>query len=126
MALTLSEAQQRVARGAQLLDRFEPDWYRTLDLDRFDLADCYQCVLGQCMGGYGRALYHDEKFRAELDIYHSSLSAAAEAHGFWCRFNEEYPLVEQAWAEFVGQRLAADAEAPIVTWQMRELVVSGE
>lgn len=39
--------------AACALDRYRPDWYRRLDLDRLDLASTRRCVLGQVYGDYG-------------------------------------------------------------------------
>ena len=36
-----------VDRGAKLLDEIEPDWYEKIDLERLDLGDSCNCVLGQ-------------------------------------------------------------------------------
>lgn len=38
--------------AACALDRYRPDWYRRLDLDRLDLASTRLCVLGQVYGDY--------------------------------------------------------------------------
>ena len=43
--------QDRVARGAAWLDVRYPDWFTAIDLSILDLADCYQCVLGQVYTG---------------------------------------------------------------------------
>jgi hypothetical protein len=37
----------RVARGAALLDSYDPQWYDKIDLDTLDLGNTSWCVLGQ-------------------------------------------------------------------------------
>ena len=49
--MTAPTAAERVARGAQLLDRERPGWAYKIDLARLDLADDCHCVIGQLWGG---------------------------------------------------------------------------
>lgn len=45
---TITETpEQRVARGAALLDERVPGWRANIDTDRLDMTDGSQCVLGQ-------------------------------------------------------------------------------
>lgn len=48
----MAEVAERVARGATLLDERRPGWWRDaepglIDLDRLNIEDCADCVLGQ-------------------------------------------------------------------------------
>lgn len=45
--LAAKVADQRVARGAALLDRALPGWAQLIDLGKLDLSDTTMCVLGQ-------------------------------------------------------------------------------
>ena len=38
---------EAVANGAQLLDEKHPGWWRSIDLDTLDLANCTECICGQ-------------------------------------------------------------------------------
>lgn len=43
----MTSAEDRVARGAALLDRHIPDWRARIDLDHLDIANGAYCILGQ-------------------------------------------------------------------------------
>lgn len=43
----LLSTEDRVGRGASLLDEYRPGWERLVDLTKLDLADTCNCVLGQ-------------------------------------------------------------------------------
>ena len=54
----MATIDQRVARGAQLLDREGPTgWREQIECDTLDLSDCKQCILGQLYGDYEPGLY---------------------------------------------------------------------
>lgn len=42
----------RVARGAAWMDEQTPDWFRQVNDDTFDVADCETCIWGQVYGGF--------------------------------------------------------------------------
>jgi hypothetical protein len=44
---TLKAARAAVERGVRWLDEFEPDWWKYIALDYFDINDAENCVLGQ-------------------------------------------------------------------------------
>lgn len=44
---TRKAEREAAAKGAALLDERMPGWHARIDLDRLDLADGKQCVLGQ-------------------------------------------------------------------------------
>ena len=44
--------QQRVQKGAQLLDEKQPGWYKRVNLKTLKLNECTNCVLGQLSGSY--------------------------------------------------------------------------
>ena len=44
---TIAAAKRRVEKGTALLDEKLPGWESNIDLDRLQLADVDQCVLGQ-------------------------------------------------------------------------------
>lgn len=46
----------RVAAGAEHLDREAPGWWQDIDLEDLDLASDCRCILGQVIGEYTAAL----------------------------------------------------------------------
>lgn len=44
--------RERVIHGARVLDRFEPGWRERINLERFAITDCMDCILGQLFGDY--------------------------------------------------------------------------
>lgn len=42
----------RVARGAQLLDREVPTWFREVNVDQLDIMCPDRCIIGQLFGGF--------------------------------------------------------------------------
>lgn len=42
----------RVNRGAKILDKFVPDWFRDIASDSLAMESCDKCVLGQLHGDY--------------------------------------------------------------------------
>ena len=51
-----SYERDRVANGAALLDKHNPDWYMAVSLQGLRMSSCSECVLGQLYGDYGRGL----------------------------------------------------------------------
>lgn len=48
----LDPDRRAVRRGAKLLDREKPDWFKLVDLDRLNLDSSLTCILGQVYGDY--------------------------------------------------------------------------
>lgn len=58
--------ESEVDRGVQLLtNEVGPRWFAGIDLDRLDLNDVHDCVLGQLFGHYGEGC---QKFWAEARV----------------------------------------------------------
>lgn len=49
-----SEAQVRVARGAEWLDAINPGWHNRIDCEAIRMVDCRRCIAGQLYGYYTR------------------------------------------------------------------------
>lgn len=47
------EVKAGVARGAALLDARVPGWWTKINVDKLDMWDSRNCVLGQVFGEYG-------------------------------------------------------------------------
>lgn len=43
---------EQVKRGAELLDRVEPDWHNHINVADFDLRSTSTCIIVQLFGGY--------------------------------------------------------------------------
>ena len=92
--------KQRVLAGIQLLNKKVPDWRQKIDINKFDIRDCSQCVLAQIFGTY------------HLGVYFLNLSPIEIASfGFNC-------FIEIEW---VLQDISGEAASLQETWK-KELV----
>lgn len=97
----MTDLQQRVSRGAKLLDEKMPGWFEKIDLGKLCMSDGTVCVLGQLWGKgkpgmFGRAI-------ADLGLNRIGGVSAAERHGF-CAKDEDYPQLDQLWMAEVKAR----------------------
>ena len=46
----MPEIREKVRRGAELLDKILPDWYKAVDLKKLRMEDGSLCLLGQTFG----------------------------------------------------------------------------
>jgi hypothetical protein len=117
MALSLTEAQQRVARGAQVLDRLRPGWYREIRPERLEMRTSCHCIIGQLTNGNWTDLAD------MVPLLYVEGAAEGHADGGFIKYDAKpmdvYSVLQQVWLDLIRQRLAADAEAPIVTWTHR-------
>lgn len=106
--------ETRVARGAQLLDERLPGWVERIDLDRLNVVNACNCVLGQ--------QFETDGFRYGFDIGLDKLFAGdrrnAARHGFlvdrseWDELTAEWRRVirgRRTWDEFPQQAGGPDA-----------------
>lgn len=88
--------EQRVAEGADLLDTEHPDWWRTIDIGRLDLADRCRCVLGQIWGDYYQApITLDDAVLCGFDASEATMAAP-----------EEFTELTEAWLALIERRRA--------------------
>ena len=97
------EAERRVARGAELLDRVAPDWFKRFDPSTFDLDDCAHCAVGQ-------ALELDRSSRPTadyLDFLRYAGVAPQAQYGFSVNYGAAISKeeMEAAWLRAVTSRL---------------------
>lgn len=124
----------RVAAGAKFLDEHDPDWWRAdveraIDLDRLDLSQTDQCVLGQrCpLEVLARRVerrvdeLRDNDFAGAYDAYVQHLSGLpvgghslprwAAGLGFIASFDDDdsnqYPALTAEWARVIRERRSA-------------------
>lgn len=67
----------RVARGVALLDEKLPGWAQQIDLDRLDLGNTCNCILGQGFEGHPDVDMKDWVVTSPFDIGVRELFAAA-------------------------------------------------
>lgn len=101
--------QMRVAQGATLLDRKNPDWFRQINVKTLDLNSTRNCVLGQLYGDF---------LVGVRQIEFSSIWKTSR-HGFVCSLHagiigicgllrlalREHKELEQVWKAAIAVRL---------------------
>jgi hypothetical protein len=100
---TLPTIQDRVAKGAELLDTHEPGWARWVNPHLLDQADEVFCVLGQLHGSYeaGRSEYY-HLLGGELDeVAHGFVVASSD--GAW---EAAHDTLTDCWRQAVTARRA--------------------
>lgn len=97
-------ADLRVAAGIALLDHYfivhqgQPEWRDRLDRDRLDVADFYDCPLGQLFGRFGDGL----DMLAAAGLVDLGDDGVTVAHGFdagWFDYDTyvDYDALTAAW-----------------------------
>ena len=89
--------EQRVRRGARLLDQELPGWRSRVNSDSLDMGSSRRCVLGQCYGSYGSGI-------VSLGLTGSRLSRMS--YGFRLREKhtwEDYELWQATWRKIIQE-----------------------
>ncbi len=86
--------QERVERGAALLDKERPGWFTRLDLKTHQLRSSDHCVLGQEYGFYGAGI-------VRLGL------STGEEHGFVAGSCSAYTRLRSEWIKVVSERRKA-------------------
>lgn len=112
--MTVQEAQERVARGAALLDAKRPGWAEKIDIGNLDMPRCDRCILGQVFGDYVKAINDDADlfgswrcFALDPNVEYAEIRDAA--------WSEGYRVLTDAWLSAIADRLV-----PAVEWTHRE------
>lgn len=79
-------------RGAALLDERLPGWRAEIDVDRLDLGNTCNCVLGELFGSYDRGL-------KMLGLYDSQ----AGALGFFKRGRQTWSSLTAGWRALIAR-----------------------
>lgn len=94
--------EDRVRRGAALLDRLRPGWAGAIDQGFLDQGSCYTCVLGQLFGDFLEGLKETG----------TDLGGREVDHGFDCDPDEvpghvraQYEALDAAWRAEIRARL---------------------
>lgn len=94
-----SQLTARVRRGAKLLDKKMPGWYRKVKLTTLDMSYCHECVLGQTHGHY-----FDGMQGLDVSLGNSS------RYGFSDAQDKNFPKLDLLWkAEIRARRSAKTA-----------------
>lgn len=98
----MSEAEQRVARGAAYLDEEKADWVSLVDLNLLDMARGDVCIAGQVFAQEAEATWRIQNGFHYLETEHG-LSWTRE-HGFF-EASEALNLdLQVAWMRLITQR----------------------
>jgi hypothetical protein len=92
--VTCMTIQERVERGAALLDSYHSTWYRGIEVDRLTIQNPDHCVLTQVFGGFVRGLQY---------IGLETNSGATWDHGF-CEIVNEREIVAE-WTQQILRRI---------------------
>lgn len=96
---------RRVEAGAAWLDENKPGWVDQIDLDRLDMYERPDCILGQLYGNFNNvAQYFGDEPTEERPLSHD----AAVSFGFFAanleRCEEEYAILQSAWKRLITTR----------------------
>ena len=87
------EARSRAKYGAEFMDHERRGWAKKIDLGRFRIENCLECVLGQLFGSYMEGRYALKlKDGESLEL------------GFDC-WREDNDFLNAAWRDEIAQRL---------------------
>jgi hypothetical protein len=102
----MTTIEERVQRGALLLDAEVPGWARRINEWELDLGQCDQCILGQLYGEYCTG-----RDALELRSPGPWFDKGAAVHGFHHTERREISIYDDGWEEALAQKTAAiDAE----------------
>lgn len=87
----MNDVQERVQRGAALLDEKLPGWRSKIDVDTLDIANPYNCIAGQLGGPYQDG--YVTLRRLGLTYWHEG-----KEYGFEDRA-ENYSALTEAWKQ---------------------------
>lgn len=114
----LLRIQEAAARGAELLDKYQPDWFQKIDLEDLDLGGCYYCILGQLFDHYSIGVETLRKWNV-LPRYNNLIGSTngedikseieiVDSLGFDVNRSDcedGYYHLTQAWLQEIGNRL---------------------
>lgn len=91
--------KNKVAKGAAVLDKKHPTWESMQDLERLDLGDVCDCIIGQA--------YPDEPYIVVIyDLLGTEAISDSETdeYGFSTPDCRDYPALTQEWKQFITKR----------------------
>lgn len=87
-----TDIDERVERGAALLDQVRPGWHIEVDITRLHLGSYTRCVLGQLFG----------EFRDGTAVLFPGDAAESIAYGF--DGDDEHTDLTLAWLDLINER----------------------
>lgn len=81
-------AARAASKGAALLDRVQPEWFRKIDTAHLEMWHCKRCICGQLFGEFDWGIGHFGFSDAESDN-----------HGFDMRVTDSEYFGYSAWME---------------------------
>ena len=99
MANSYLEIENRIKRGAEYLDKNFPGWFNKVDIDRLNLGNCSDCVIGQLTGSY---YGWSHKFR-DNPVSFGFIFAPSDFFN-----NLSYTDLTDAWREYILDRRKSD------------------
>ena len=112
--MTTDKVQERVSRGAALLDQRYPGWFTKIDLAHLDMSTNCLCVLGQVTGSYAAST--GELCPGTAD-WHGFMAAVHEASEE--SYDRAYAALDREWTQVILARRAEAEGAPVVAWTHR-------
>jgi hypothetical protein len=96
---------ERVRRGAELLDRWQPGWERKISIDRLAMYDCDRCIVAQIYGDFYSGM-------GQMELL--GMSKDAEKYGFnlpgrMCSERVLWDALADAWRDEIRARLERGA-----------------
>ncbi len=104
-------------KGPEYMDEVRPGWYRQINLQRLNIASCYECIGGQLEGEYAdfkHAVGLSELQAYELGFVVNSIGKTRDA------IEENYNRLDEEWTQAVKDRLAFDEEVEKLTQEVNE------
>jgi hypothetical protein len=99
--------EDRVRRGAALLDEVQPGWWREIDTARLAMVTCDRCILGQLYGEFGTG------WRVVLSPVRRDWPCNAADHGFTLYDpRESFADLTDAWRAEIARRVDAGVTVP--------------
>lgn len=100
-----AEEKATIRRGAKLLDKMRPSWFKSVSIQKLDLGSCDLCVLGQLYdngtkNGYDRGL---DLLKEKLDSPEYAFIISDE-YGF----SSSEECADEMWAYEIARRRAAE------------------
>lgn len=108
--------EDRVAKGAALLDRVRPGWEREIVADRLAMQSCELCVFGQLYGDYASGVNMLDDMTSEdpsdygFDIPDRVLGFGESSRVYVLGFGESshaYEALADAWRAEVRRRVVS-------------------
>ena len=97
---------ERVTRGAAILDQKKPGWEREIDLASLELSDSCHCVLGQIYGHYCDGV-------DILGVFNGRCTGMSVAEAGFITYPSEhisaYAKLDEAWISLIKERFDTGA-----------------